>query len=107
MKIHKWIGAAGLACCFGLYASSALAQETTTYTYDALGRVTKVDQVGGPANGTSTAYNYDAASNRTNVTVSGSPNGTATTDTGSGASVPATRLYVVVPLNGYTLIPIN
>lgn len=107
MKGLRRICAAGVVCASMAWATGALAQSTTTYTYDALGRVTGVQQTGGPANGTSSVYTYDAASNRTNVTVSGSPNGTSSTDTGSGASVPATKLFVVVPLNGYTLIPIN
>lgn len=86
-------------------ASAAYAQETTTYTYDAKGRVTNTARSGGPSNGTNTAYQYDPADNRTNVTVSGSPNGTGN-GSGSGATA-GTTLYVVVPLNGYTLIVIN
>ena len=87
------------------FAGAACAQETTTYTYDALGRVTGVAKSGGPANGTNSNYTYDAASNRTNVTVSGSPNGSGN-GSGGGASVQTTT-YVVVPLNGYTLIAIT
>ncbi len=88
-------------------AQAAMAQETTTYTYDALGRVTGVVHIGGPANGTSSTYTYDPASNRTNVTVSGSPNGNANSATSdNGASAPAT-IYVVVPLNGFTVIPVT
>jgi YD repeat-containing protein len=79
------------------------AQETTTYTYDALGRVTGVSRSGGPVGGASTAYTYDPASNRTNVTVTNSPNGAPSSDSGSGATAGNAR-YVVVPLNGYTLI---
>jgi hypothetical protein len=85
--------------------SIALAQETTTYTYDALGRLVTASQSGGPSAGTSTALTYDPAGNRTNVTVAGSPNGSASS-TGSGASSPTT-VYVIVPLNGYTLIAVQ
>lgn len=82
---------------------SAQAQESTTYTYDALGRVTAANRSGGPMNGANSGYVYDPAGNRTNVTVSNSPNGSRNTDTGSGATASTAR-YVIVPLNGYTLI---
>lgn len=53
--------------------SQLLAQETTTFKYDALGRLTDVSRTGG-ANNKSTAYVYDAADNRkTVVTVNNSP----------------------------------
>jgi YD repeat-containing protein len=88
-------------------ASPAYSQETKTYTYDALGRVKGVAITGGPATGTNTGYEYDAAGNRTKVTVSGSPNGSASgNDPGSGASTGRT-IYIVVPLNGFTLIPVR
>jgi len=86
--------------CGGI--SSALAQETTTYTYDAKGRVTGTQRSGGPSSGATTTYTYDGADNRTNVTVTNSPNGSGN-GSGNGASAPAMQ-YVVVPLNGYTLI---
>lgn len=69
--------------------TAAFADETTNYKYDARGRLVEVKHQGGPANGTTTTYAHDAADNRANVTV---------TD----------RLkVVVVPLNGFTVIPIN
>ena len=83
----------------------AQAQETTTYTYDAKGRVVTVQRSGGPSNGTNTTYAYDPADNRSNVTVTGSPNGSGN-GSGSGAST-GTMLYVVVPLNGYSLIVVK
>ena len=92
--------AAGAGCTM---AAMLHAQETTSYTYDALGRVTGVNRSGGPVSGTSTAYTYDPASNRTNVTVTNSPNGSPSSDAGSGATASTAR-YVVVPLNGYALI---
>jgi YD repeat-containing protein len=91
------IGASSLA------VGVAQAQETTSYSYDALGRVTGVSRSGGPVSGTSSAYTYDPASNRTNVTVTNSPNGTSGSDGGSGATASTAR-YVIIPLNGYTLI---
>ncbi|MCW2404394.1 YD repeat-containing protein [Sphingobium sp. B1D7B] len=65
------------------------AAETTTYKYDAKGRLVEVKQTGGPANNASSTYQYDAADNRTNV------------------KVDAQRRVVVVPLNGFTVIPLN
>lgn len=47
-------------------AGAAWSQQATTFTYDALGRVTSVLQSGGPANGTAVNYSYDPAGNRSN-----------------------------------------
>lgn len=47
---------------------SALAQEATNYSYDALGRLVDVNIDGGPADGSSAAITYDDAGNRTSVT---------------------------------------
>jgi len=55
-------------------AQSAQAAETITYTYDAKGRVVKVDRTGTVNNGVSTTYTEDKADNRTNVKTTGSPN---------------------------------
>ena len=70
--------------------SAAFAQEQVKIEYDALGRLTKVTHESGPNAGTVSAYAYDPASNRTNVTVTG-----------------AQKRVVVVPLNGFTIIPLN
>jgi uncharacterized protein RhaS with RHS repeats len=70
-------------------ATGAQAAETTTYKYDARGRLIEVKQTGGPADGATTTYSHDAADNRTNVTVT------------------AQVRVVVVPLNGFTVIPLN
>ncbi len=84
------------ACAIALAAmlpmSAAHAEETVTYTYDALGRLVKVAKSSGPASGVEMTYAYDQVGNRTNVTV-----------TGTSRPAPGPR-YVVVPLNGYTLI---
>lgn len=71
-------------------ASPAIAQEQVKIEYDALGRLTKVTYESGPNSGTNSAYSYDPASNRTNVTVTG-----------------ARKQVIVVPLNGFTIIPLN
>ena len=52
----------------------AIAAETITYTYDAKGRLVKVERAGTVNNGVTTNYTHDKANNRTNVTVTGSPN---------------------------------
>ncbi len=79
--------------------SMAGAQATTTYTYDALGRL-----VGSTTGATTTTIDYDPAGNRKTYKVSGAANGV---DDGAGASVPVKPRFVVVPLNGFTLIPLG
>lgn len=54
-------------------ASSPPANETTTYSYDALGRLVKVEHAGSVNNNVVSNYAYDKASNRTNVNVTGAP----------------------------------
>ena len=103
-KSARQVVAAVLAGSFPLTAVHA--GETTTYTYDALGRVVNVSKSGGPNNGVQASYSYDHAGNRTNVTVINAPNGNGS-GSGNGASVETTPLYAVVPLNGYTLIRIR
>ena len=62
------------ACALGLMPGAAIAAETITYTYDAKGRVIKVERSGTVNNGVDTDYSYDDAENRTNKTTTGSPN---------------------------------
>jgi YD repeat-containing protein len=57
-------------------ASAAAATETITYTYDAKGRLVKVERTGTVNNGVTTQYTHDKADNRTNVTITGSANST-------------------------------
>ena len=83
--------------------SPLAAQETKTYTYDALGRLVAVEESGGPNNQTTTSYNYDPAGNRTQVSTAGSGN-TGGGNNGGGASVSARRGFVVTPLGTYALI---
>ena len=84
--------------------AAAHAQATTTYKYDALGRLVSSTSTIGATN-VQTTIEYDAAGNRKSYKVSGAPNGGA--DSGSGASAPNVRRFVVVPLNGFTIIPIG
>ena len=94
------------SCVPSLLPCSAWAQETIKYEYDELGRLKTASSTGTINNGQTTSVEFDAAGNRTNYTVSGSSNGSGNGH-GGGASVVGQRIYIVVPLNGYTLIPIN
>jgi YD repeat-containing protein len=49
--------------------AAALASETITYTYDARGRLVKVERSGTVNNGVRAEYKYDKGDNRTNVNV--------------------------------------
>ncbi|MGZ8287289.1 MAG: Ig-like domain-containing protein [Allosphingosinicella sp.] len=69
-------GGAGFFLATSLLALTEAAQssETVTYSYDSLGRLTKVARSGTVNNGVTADYSYDASDNRTNVTVAaGSP----------------------------------
>jgi hypothetical protein len=50
-------------------SGSALAQETASYSYDALGRLVSSNTSGGPNNGVATGMCFDAAGNRTQYVV--------------------------------------
>ena len=77
----------GMAAVCALMAPTlVMAAETQTYTYDALGRLTKVQT----SSGRTTEYTYDAANNRTQVTSTG----------GSSGRV------VVLPLLGGLVLPL-
>lgn len=65
------IGGLGLSV---LAMSQAHASETVTYTYDARGRLVKVERSGTVNNGVKAEYTLDKADNRKNVKVTGSPN---------------------------------
>lgn len=57
---RRWLISAALACV----ATAASATETSTYTYDALGRLTSAARVGGSNSGTLIVTSFDAAGNR-------------------------------------------
>lgn len=75
-------------------STSVSATETVSYTYDALGRLTGSSASTGPTSGTAAAIQYDPAGNRLNYSV-----------TGANGSAPVEGV-IVVPLNGFTIIPI-
>jgi hypothetical protein len=54
-------------------SAPSLAAETTTYSYDAKGRLIQVVKSGGPVSGTVTTYEHDKASNRKRVQTAGAP----------------------------------
>lgn len=60
-----------LGACTIALAGVAGATETTTYEYDAQGRLIKSSKAGGPASGTQKTTSFDPAGNRTNQTVTG------------------------------------
>jgi len=65
------LGAAGAGAV--LLFSSAFATETITFTYDALGRLTKSVHTGTVNNNQQTVYTLDPAGNRTNTTTTNAP----------------------------------
>ena len=70
MKIGKRTAllGAGLAC-IGAAAAAAYASETITYSYDARGRLVRVERKGTVNNNVTANYTYDKSDNRTNVNV--------------------------------------
>lgn len=53
----------------GFVGAAAWATETVTYTYDARGRLVKVERSGTVNNAVKAEYVYDKGDNRTNVNV--------------------------------------
>jgi hypothetical protein len=62
-------GKIALAAAALAATAAALASETITYTYDARGRLVKVERSGTVNNGVKVEYKYDKGDNRTNVNV--------------------------------------
>ena len=70
IRAGMFLAAAAIASASGPVAAT----ETVKYTYDAKGRLVKVERSGTVNNGVKAEYTQDKADNRINVTVSGSPN---------------------------------
>ena len=68
-----WKLAVGSASA-GLAATAAWASEAITYTYDAKGRLVKVERTGDVNNNVKVAYTQDKADNRARVTATGPAN---------------------------------
>ena len=64
----------GAMLAAGLLATSASATETVTYTYDAKGRLVKVERSGTVNNQAKTEYEHDKADNRKRVKTTNAPN---------------------------------
>jgi YD repeat-containing protein len=58
---------AALAAAALMVTAAAAANETITYSYDARGRLVKVERSGTVNNGVQAEYVYDKGDNRTNV----------------------------------------
>ncbi len=56
-----------------IFAASPFTAETTTYSYDAKGRLIQVVKSGGPVSGTVTSYEHDKIDNRKRVQTAGAP----------------------------------
>jgi YD repeat-containing protein len=77
-RIVQWVvpvalsalGVAGLSLAS---ASAPSMNETINYTYDARGRLVKVEHSGTVNNNVQASYSYDKADNRVNVNVTGGP----------------------------------
>ena len=74
MKLRGLSAGCVLAALAVAVVPAPAASETITYTYDAKGRLVKVERSGGVNNGVKAEYVHDKADNRTKVTVSGSGN---------------------------------
>ena len=61
----------------------AHASETAYYTYDALGRLTATNVIGGPSGGVTLNTSFDPAGNRTNYSVVGSSGSASVYDPGA------------------------
>ena len=87
---HRFRKFCGLILAAALMPAVGMAQTVneTKYTYDALGRVTKVEY----PKGAIINYQYDKAGNRTQVAVVG--------------GTPAQVKVVVLPISGFVVIPI-
>lgn len=91
----------------GTPMAAANADTTVKYTYDAVGRLVKVQHEGGANDQVTSDYQYDKAGNRANVSVSNSPNGNGN-GSGDGASVDTKKRFIVVPSgSGFALIFLN
>jgi len=60
----RWVLLGTAASALLLIGSSTLGSETTTYSYDALGRLVTSTRTGGPSNGVTMATCFDRAGNR-------------------------------------------
>jgi YD repeat-containing protein len=88
--VRRCLAAAAAATLAG--ATAAEANETIAYSYDARGRLVKVERTGSVNNNVTATYAFDKADNRTSVTITGAPDA-------------AGVVVVPRPGGGYRLIP--
>lgn len=86
--------AVGAACMW--VSGAAIAGQTVTYTYDALGRLSQSQVQSGPETGATRTFSYDGAGNRTQYSVTGATGqtplaltmgNTVVTETSAGATI--------------------
>jgi hypothetical protein len=76
----------------------ASAAQTVSYTYDALGRLTQVQILGGPGSGTTQTFQYDLAGNRLQQSVT-APGQTPTSLSVASPSVNVSSAGVTLTVN--------
>jgi Calx-beta domain len=97
-----WSCLASFAAALTLAASPALASETITYSYDALGRLVATSTTGtAPTNGQSVSTTFDPAGNRTCYAVV--INGSGTACAPGGGTVPSVSIAAAAANEGTAL----
>jgi YD repeat-containing protein len=87
-------------------ATLAVADQTTKYAYDALGRLRYVQVTGGPTTGTA-EYRYDASGNRTRYIVSGSTSSGTLSITPFGSNLLETSIGLTLGVHVAGFPPAN
>ena len=85
--------------------TSASAEETKIYSYDALGRLITIEATTIAEEPIVTEITYDAGGNRTNYSITGV--NIMPPEEGGGGWSKNDIIYVVTPLNGFTLLMIE
>jgi len=85
-RVKVWLAAS--VATAAILSCSALAQETTTYSYDGLGRLSGSNISGGTNSGRKTGTCFDAAGNRTRYDVATSTPSSCPTPTPTPTSSP-------------------
>lgn len=100
---RSWV--ASVACVLALalvFGNCPQAAESTTYTYDAAGRIKNVQIVGGPNTGVARTYQYDRVGNRKQMVTAGAASGSAMTigPTSNVANVMSGGVVLAVNVRG-------
>lgn len=69
--MRRMITVASATAVLAATAGAALASETITYTYDAKGRLVKVEHAGSVNNGLMSNYTFDKTDNRATMNITG------------------------------------